>query len=240
MKHILVPFLSPQDLDAIPNLVRYLRSQGPVSVFIAHSPSLGVSNGEATREVDKRIEDLTQAEAAAAARKDYAGAQQFATQVEEAKVSRGDILRNGWKSVSIERRRELYQEAIDKSFAALHPSAVMSRPLDEDAEDLIGVLSQLKARGWPASLPKNRFSVVFPQDAKEVRGQAPKADKTAHSEPAKPAPAAAPVDPKEFRRKQLSKYMAGKSAAVKLGISMEGKPYSEVVEEILKAEFPAA
>lgn len=233
MKRVLVPFLSPEDLKAIPNLVRYLRSQGLASVFVVHSPSLGITSEEVTRDVDKRIEDLTRAKQVAVAREDYAGAEQFKQQIEEAKMSRGEIARTGWKSTPLEKRYDIYNLTYDKEFSQLG-TLVKRRTLDEDAEDLVGVFAQLKARGWPAELPKSQFSIVFPQDAKEVK-EVKEATKPA-AEPAKPAPAAAPVDPKEARRKQLSKYMAGKSAAAKLGISMEGRPYSEVVEEILKAE----
>src|SRR5690606_9628296 len=116
------------------NLVNYLKTQQPNAVVVVSAPSVGIAAEDATRDIDKRISELEQAESAAAARKDYAGAQQFSTQVEEAKLSRQEVLRNGWKSVPQAQREQAYAKLVEP-FSALPPAHVRHLVLREDPEN---------------------------------------------------------------------------------------------------------
>lgn len=235
MKAILVPVMSAADVPAIPNLVKYLKAQGPEAVVVVSAPSVGIAAEDATKEVDKRIAELSQAETAAAARKDYAGAQQFATQVEEAKLSRQEILRNGWKSVPQPQREQSYAKLVEP-FAALAPAHVRHRVLVEDPENPLAAIAGMNGN-WPDCLPKSEFAIVFPRSVggrgiTEVVIQA--SDKKLDSGSSKP------VDPKEARRKELGRYFTMKKAAETHGIPYEGRKSVEVVADILKKEGLAA
>lgn len=252
MKHVLVPVLSQADIAALPNLIQFLKAQKPRAVVILSNPSLGVTAEDATRDIDKQISDLEQAETAAAQRKDYPGAQQFRTQVEEAKMKRQDVLRDGWKSVPLETRQKAYSPFVEP-FAQLAPTYVRHVILPEDSEDLLVTLAGMRTT-WPDCLPAGQFAIVHPQSVGEQKATFSSTDdwkravetvkdtvSLAPKVVTAPKVTEAPLDPREARKKELStQYMKMVKVAKEYGITVQKGKAGEAVELILAKEFPAA
>jgi hypothetical protein len=250
MKHVLVPVLSPADIAALPNLIHFLKVQTPRAVVVLSNPSLGVTAEDATRDIDKQIADLEKAETEAAQRKDYPGAQQFRTQVEEAKMKRQDVLRDGWKSVPLEARHKAYDSFVGQ-FSQLAPAYVRHMILPEDSEDILVTLAGMRTT-WPDCLPAGQFAIVQPQSVgtevfsriKDL-GNASNPVKEAISQPPKvvtaPKAPEAPLDQRETRKKELStQYMKMVKVAKQHNIEVQKGKAGEAIEAILAKEFPAA
>lgn len=248
MKHVLVPLLTSADVAAIPTVVSYLKSVSPLAVVIVNNPSLGISAENATAEVDKQIKDLESAENAAVARKDYPAAAQFQQKIEDAKMKRQDVLREGWKKVSESHRFDAYDKLV-APFSVLDPSHVRYIPLTEDItyDTLLVTLANMGTL-WPDCLPKEEFALVTPRSI-AVKTQAPVA--VATSEPERRVETApkphkvekvVPEDPKEARRLALKPHFTLMKVAKIHGFNIEeykGRS-PELVELILAKEFPAA
>jgi hypothetical protein len=250
MNHVLVSVLTPRDIECLPNVVNFLQTQKPLTVVIAHNPSLKITSADATREVDKEISDLEKAKADAAAREDYPAAAEFKAKIEDSKMKRQDVLRNGWKSTPESERQRAYATFVDQFGVLRNPQGeetyVESIALIEDT-DHKGLLRALLELGtaWPNALPYGNWAFLHPQTVRE-------ASKTQDSKPPEavsPAPnvqtppkaqKAPPADPREARKVELMRYMKMKSEAKKYGISIEGRKTVDVVEEILAKEFPVA
>lgn len=168
MRHVLVPVLTPQDAEALPNLVQYLAAQKPLAVVVMHNPSLGVTGESATKDVDAKIAATEKAESDAAARKDYPAAEQFRQQLEGLKLERQDVLREGWRKVSPEARDKAYSETILKPFVAAFETSntthVRQITLLEDVpnENLFMTLANM-GKAWPNCLPMGDFAVMYPR-----------------------------------------------------------------------------
>jgi hypothetical protein len=250
MKHVLVSALTQKDLECLPNVVRFLQAQKPLTVVVVHNPSLTITSATATQEVDKEIADLERAKADAAAREDYPAAAEFKAKIEDAKMKRQDVLRNGWKSVSEAERLRSYSTFMDQFKAIQNPEGeeayVESVALIEDT-DHQGLLRSLIDLGgaWPKALPWGNWAFLHPQtlregvvalDSKPPEAVSP-APRVQTPPPTKKAP---PADPREARKAELMRYMKMKAEAKKHGISIEGRKTVDVVEEILAKEFPVA
>lgn len=238
MKSILVPIMSAADVAAIPNLVKYLKVQSPTAVVVLCAPSVGITSEDATKEVDERISRLQRAKKEAADREDYAGAEQYKQQIEEAKLSRQELLRNGWKSVSQDQRDKAYAK-LDEHFRVLNTTHVRRRVLVEDPENPIAAIGALlNDKSWPDCLPKDAFSIVLPRSVGEVKTFTGQTADKAIPEPSKTVNQTVEVDPKESRRKELGRYFAMKKAAEHHNIPYEGRKSADVVADILAKEFP--
>lgn len=250
MLHVLVPVFTAADVAAVPQTVKLLRLLKPLAVVVVNNPSLGITSETATQEVDKQIADLERAKADAASREDYEGAKAFKMQIEDAKMKRVDILREGWKQVSPEARGQTYDKLfVDEFTKVLGPLGVYvaNLPLTEDAtpENLLSTLANF-GTAWPKCLPHSQYAIIWPQSVTPIT--VPVAAPEPVSAPPKvvtapkpsKSPVAAPASPREAREKKLKQYFTLKSAAQEHGIPMEGRSGADVREQILAIEFPEA
>jgi hypothetical protein len=252
MKRVLVPVLTSEDIAALPALAAYLASVRPEYVVVLNNPSVGVTAETLTAEIDKQLADLEKSKADAVAREDFEGAKGWKVRIEETKMERTTLLRDGWKKVPENLRFAAYDKFLEPLKVALGPvgSTVQNIPLSEDTshEELFGTLSQL-SRAWIPGLPFGKFVLLPPQGAPELRVPEPQQAVSVESKvntpvaPPKAVQKAIPAvsaDPREARAKELSRFMKLKAVAKEKGISMTDRPWQEVREEILALEFPVA
>lgn len=237
MKHVIVPILSQEDISAIPNVVSFLKALKPETVVVLNNPSLGITPESATAEVDKKLADLEKAKAEAVNREDFPAAHQYKEKIEAAKMERQDALRNGWKSMPETKRFEAYDRMMHP-FSELDPTRVDYTVLAEDIDyDTLPVTLANMGRGWPATLPKNKWSLVSPQGVGSLpTPQALQAVPIVGKANTAPKAETPVLEPREARKKHLMKYMAMKKAADQHGIAWQGRKTVDVVEEILEKE----
>lgn len=229
-----------------------MASVRPEYVVVLNNPSVGVTAETLTAEIDKQLADLEKSKADAVAREDFEGAKGWKVRIEETKMERTTLLRDGWKKVPENLRFAAYDKFLEPLKVALGPvgSTVQNIPLSEDTshEELFGTLSQL-SRAWIPGLPFGKFVLLPPQSAPELRSEKPPQAVSVESKANTPvaAPKAvqkalppAPFNPREVRDKELRKFMKLKAVAKQRGVSMEGRTSNEVREEILALEFPVA
>lgn len=248
MKRVLVPVLTAEDAAALPLLADHLASVKPEVVVVINNPSVGVTNQDLTATIDKQILEVERSKQEATAREDFDAAKNWKGRLEELKMDRQTLLREGWKKVSDEVRFAAYDKFLEVLKAKLGPlgTTIQNIPLSEDStyETLFLTLSTLQ-KVWGNLLPEGRFSLVYPQSAPKLASSkppeavSPNPKVEAAPKPSKPA-VVAPLDPREARSKELSRYMKLKAVAKEKGISMEGRPWTEVRDEILAQEFPVA
>lgn len=245
MRHILVPILSTADVAAVPELVKLLRLLKPLATVVVNNPSVGVTAESATATVDKQIAELERAKTDAANREDYEGAKAYKVQIEDAKMKRTDILRDGWKSVPQADRNKTYDTLFVDAFNGL--PFVRSITLTEDTtpENLLSTLANFGS-SWPECLPSAQWAIVWPRSVAPITLPAAQPEPVSHvarvetAPPAKKAAPAPQLSPRAAREKELGYYMKLKAEAKKHGIAIQGRPSKEVVAEIIAKEFPEA
>ena len=252
MNRVLVPILTADDLPNLPILASALAELRPEVVVILNSPSVGVTASDLTAEIDKQIEKLEQSKLDATAREDFDAAKAWKGQIEERKMDRQSLLRDGWKQVSADARQSAYDTAI------IHPLREKLEPLgvtiqqaalpeDSTHEDFHGTMANL-VRNWPfESLPLGKFSTIPPRStfrkaivaapqpiSSESKGttapKPPKAQKTV----------SAPLTRDEKREFYRKYFMAFRKSAKELGLNIVGQDKNSVIELILDRDFPAA
>lgn len=254
MKHVLVPFLTPDDVSASAKVVTQLKAARPISVVVLNNPSLGVSPEGATAKIDKDIADLERAKSEAVAREDFEGAKAFKSQIEDKKTERQDAMRTGWKAVPMEERYRAYDKLVQPFADAFNGTGVYVENivLEEDTsyEMLFSSLTLMKAR-WPQCLPEGEWSLLFPQDASEPVSSTPAhpvqavspalrvetakpATKAQKSAPAKPA---APSTPDELREYYRKYFMSLKKDAKAASLTLTSENKTQVIEELVSLRF---
>lgn len=136
-------------------------------VWVVFSPVVLVDASEVSREYDKTIADITEAEEACARRKDYAGAEQYKQKRDAAVLEKSAKVKTAWKTLA----PEAQQKATDRVFSAFvearpAPSMKISQHPDHFEPDswvemvngLKGIMPPHYTPGgyvvaWPTSLP---------------------------------------------------------------------------------------
>lgn len=244
MEHILVPILTPEDIAAIPRVVEYIQSVKPLAVVVLNNPSLGIAPADATAKIDAQMADLEESKKQAVAREDYEGAAQFRKLIEDKKMERQDVLRDGWKSVPQDKRMQSYDQFVQPFVAPWHVRQIV---LQEDAgyDNLLHTLANMSSN-WPNCLPPGQFSLVYPRSIGPKKStpqpvQTVSTPKRVETTPkASKRPVEANLSPREARRKELSKYMKLVKVAKDYNITIEKGQSSKAVEAVLAIEFPEA
>lgn len=239
MQHILVPILTEEDVKASARVAEFIKTCNPLAVVVMNNPSLGIAPKDITAKIDKDLSDLESSKAQAVSREDFEGASTFKRQIEDKKMERLDVLRNGWKSVPEAARFAAYDELLKPFLAPWHVRNTVL-PDDTDHESLLRVLANQKL---PDCLPPGRFSIVTPRSigVNQATPQPVQAVQTPKRVETAPKPQKAAVEPvtRESRKTELLRwYMKMKNAAQTHGIEISGVPKEQVVDAILAREFP--
>lgn len=258
MKQAVVPILSHEDAKLIPETIAHLKAVRAQIVLVVINPSAALDVAEFAKDVDKSIADMEQAKKEASSREDFAAAQQFKDQIEDAKMNRATSIAQGIRKVP----KAKLTEAVEAMAAQFDGAATNVHHFTPavDMDDFHQKLPRLHEKF--TFLTAGGYSLIAPQscdmqnfclpDFVGVHAQAVSttltepqkavspAPKVQTAPPTPKAPVAAPTDPKEAYRLELKRYMKLKSEAKKFGVQLEGRKSAEVAEEVFSLKFPVA
>lgn len=247
MNNILIPVFTDDDAKALPNVVTFLKGVKPKVVIVIHNPSVGINSASATAVVDAKINDLKKAKGDAITREDFAAAEKYKRQIEDATLERGDVLRTGWKSIPEASRNAIYDKMNEPMVGAAQEMGTRFTAIqlleDQPAENLFITLANF-GRAWPDSLPHGNFSIIWPQNvpvnavsaAQEAASPAPR---VTTAPVVKKSAVAPPLSPRAAREKQLKQFFTLKKAALSHGVPIEGRLSKDILGDVIAKEFGA-
>lgn len=215
-------------------------------VWVVFSPVVLVDASEVSREYDKTIADITEAEEACARRKDYAGAEQYKQKRDAAVLEKSAKVKTAWKTLA----PEAQQKATDRVFSAFvearpAPSMKISQHPDHfEPDSWVEMVNGLKGIMPPHYTPGSyvvAWPTSLPSQAKEGGGELPPAPAVTVTIPtAPPAPRKQPVTASPRFRQLIAMHIdeLGK-IALERGFVPAGNKM-KIVHAILKAESAKA
>jgi len=262
MKKILLIVSNHEDAKLLPNAAKVIGRIGCSQLWVWHSPILGIDPDTECRVIDDEIKALVAGEKDAAVRGDYKTAEERKAAREKLLLNRSVEIRNAWKRVSAEGRKEAIGRFMEPLLDVLNPKRVKSGigvrisafPEHQEADIWIAALNEVKMVLEKDGFKGGEFAMMWPKQlvalgdalANQIFPSRPVAPTITQEQKEeyerKAAQPKVPVPPMTFnaetRRAELLSFPLSKLIAMgrPKGIKTKGKEAAEIVNEIVAIE----
>lgn len=261
MKKILLVVSSHEDAALLPAAAKAIGRVGCGLLWVWHSPILGIDPAKECKTIDDEIKALTQGEKAAADVGDYETAKSRKAEREKLLLNRSVEVRNAWKRVSPEGRKEAIGRYMEPLMNILNPNRdtkgmgirISAFPEHQEPDLWIASLNEVKAVLEKDGFKGGTFALMWPRQLADAdktfwEGASKRAAEMVIATPAVTvARAAVPIPVVDLtapanRSTQLTKmtFFELQSVAKKFNIIAAKRPRADVVKEILAAESAPA
>jgi hypothetical protein len=165
MKNLILLVFTPADLEALPKAVKSLKALPVESLWVIHSPQLGLPYPQTAKEIDAEIELCERDKRRAALAENFDDAKKYKSQIDALKVRRDVEIRAGFKAFTSSQLQEIY----DTAFASLTPESTgiknilreaTADPLTPD-QAFAYLESQVRLNAWVDQFPHGEYSVSW-------------------------------------------------------------------------------
>lgn len=171
MKKILLVVSSHEDAALLPAAAKAIGRVGCGLLWVWHSPILGIDPAKECKTIDDEIRALTQGEKAAADVGDYETAKSRKAEREKLLLNRSVEVRNAWKRVSAEGRKEAIGRYMEPLMNILNPNRdtkgmgirISAFPEHQEPDLWIASLNEVKAVLEKDGFKGGTFALMWPK-----------------------------------------------------------------------------
>ena len=134
LRQLLLLVQDQRDVAALPGAAAAYQSQGYNGLWVLFSPAVLVDTASAAAEKDRDIAALNAQIDACAKVRDFAGAQQYQTQLDGKLLDRAAAVKDAWKTLTPEQQKTATERVFGDFFAALPKERVRPEMMREHYE----------------------------------------------------------------------------------------------------------
>lgn len=181
MKKILLIVSSHEDAALLPKAAVAIGKLGCGLLWVWHSPILGIDPEKECSVIDAELKALAEGEKSAAALGDYKTAEERKAAREKLLLNRSVEIRNAWKRVSPEGRKEAIGRFMEPLLDVLNPKRdasgvgvrISAFPEHQESDLWIAALNEVKGVLEKAGFKGGEFAMMWPRQLVDIKFEKP-------------------------------------------------------------------